>query len=515
MTFIERLRTHLERLPQPLAEPLVMAPYQAHLFRRLRELEQSDAAAAERLYLEMTEELETFVLRVRTGILQQGLVSPDSAADLDAMTLIALDGRLGLHEEGASRVVAAALRKLWGHPSRPKEPPVDVQRYAFETRLSRRREREMVLARAGRVFLALPGRDAVAWLLALEMAQAQSEEDPFRLSTSAATRILSSGEWFIPYSGSDPEGPPEPPAIYSSLVRLEALGVIQIKYDSYGGVPFAEGHSLTPEGRSVLHDLTREGESRWNPLAAACIAEERGLVLDELLPLALRFQRESAAEAAAREARLVTHEIRNALGPVQFALTRLLALVAETEAQRQLTRVEQGVTRLFRFVEDRLRMADAIDQSGESFMLDNAVRELLSRETPSEETVPELALAAGEAEVRGPRSSVVLALGELIRNAHLANGARVVHVRISTERRNGHVTLLVDDDGAGVPPGDRERIFQRGISLRGGSGEGLAIAKDVFERAIGGTIRCMESPLGGARIEMILPTVPAVPRIPR
>lgn len=77
------------------------------------------------------------------------------------------------------------------------------------------------------------------------------------------------------------------------------------------------------------------------------------------------------------------------------------------------------------------------------------------------------------------------------------------------------MTLVVDDDGTGVPPGDRERVFQRGVSLRGGSGEGLAIAKDVFERAMGGTIRCMESPLGGARFEMILPTSTPIPRTQR
>lgn len=511
MTFIERLRAHLDRLPEPLAEPLDLAPYRAHLLQRLQEMEQSDAERAERLYLEMAEELEPFVHRVRTGILEQGLVSTDGPVALEALTRVALDGRLGVQADVPSRVVDVALRKIWLDQMRRKEPPVDVRRYAFETRLSRRRDRELILTRAGRVFLSLPGRDAVAWLLALEMAQAQSEEDPFRLSMAAAERILSRGEWFISYSGgSGPEEPPEPPVIYPSLIRLDALGVIKIKYDTFGGVTYSEDHSLTPEGRAVLQDLTREGESRWAPLAAACVAEELGLVVDDLLPLALRLQRETAAEAAAREARLVTHEIRNALGPVRFALTRLLTLVADVEAQRQLTRVEEGVTRLFRFVDDRLRMAEAIDQSGESFALDKAVRDLLSLEAP-----PELALAAEDAEVRGPRSSVVLALAELVRNAHLANGARAVRILVSTERRNGHVTLLVDDDGAGVPPGDRERIFQRGVSLRGGSGEGLAIAKDVFERAMGGTIRCTESPLGGARIKMILPTVSPIPRIPR
>ena len=113
MTFLERLRDHLERLPEPVAQPLVLAPP---------------------------------------------------------------------HE-------------------REDEQRLDVKRYAFETRLSRRRDREMVLARAGRILLSLPGRDAVAWLLAMEMAQAQSDKDPFRLSVTAAREILSRGEWFIDHGG--------------------------------------------------------------------------------------------------------------------------------------------------------------------------------------------------------------------------------------------------------------------------------------------------------------------------
>jgi signal transduction histidine kinase len=506
MTLIERLRAHLERLPEPCAAPLEMAPYHAHLLRRLRELEDRDAGEARRLYGTHAARVERFVHHARAEICEQGLVPSDGSPEIETLTLLAMDRWLGLEGEVSSSVVDAAL---WGIVSGYRRangaPPVDVRRYAFEIRLSRRRDRDMALARAGRIFLTLPGRDAVAWLLALEMAQSQSDNDPFRLSMTAAKEILAAGSWFIHYAGaSPPEGPPDPPAIHQTVSRLEELGVINGKYEYY-----SEDHSVTPEGRAVLQDLTRDGESRWASLAAACIAEEQGMLIDELLPLALRLQRESAAEAGAREARLVAHEVRNALGPVQFALTRLVTLAVDAEAKRQLKRVEEGVMRLFHFVDDRLRMAEAIDQSDESFELDNAVRDLVSLEA-----APDLDLAAGSAKVRGPRASVVATLHELVRNAHHANGARPVRVHISTERRNGHVALVVDDDGKGVPSDDRDRIFARGVSLRGGSGEGLALAKDVFERAMRGTIRCVESPLGGARFEVILPTA-SIPRIPR
>ena len=68
--------------------------------------------------------------------------------------------------------------------------------------------------------------------------------------------------------------------------------------------------------------------------------------------------------------------------------------------------------------------------------------------------------------------------------------------------------LFVDDDGPGVPLEDRERIFQAYYSAKpGGTGLGLALVKQVIV-AHGGTIACLESPIGGARFEATLPLQP-------
>ncbi len=77
--------------------------------------------------------------------------------------------------------------------------------------------------------------------------------------------------------------------------------------------------------------------------------------------------------------------------------------------------------------------------------------------------------------------------------------------------RDGHVTLTVDDDGPGIPPADRDRVFERFVRLDegrdrdgGGSGLGLAIAREVA-RAHGGDVLLTVSPLGGLRAEVRLP----------
>jgi two-component system OmpR family sensor kinase len=75
----------------------------------------------------------------------------------------------------------------------------------------------------------------------------------------------------------------------------------------------------------------------------------------------------------------------------------------------------------------------------------------------------------------------------------------------------GRFRISVDDDGPGIAPAERERVFDRfhrSDSARdrasGGSGLGLAIARGIVT-AHGGEIRAEESPLGGARISFELP----------
>ena len=79
-------------------------------------------------------------------------------------------------------------------------------------------------------------------------------------------------------------------------------------------------------------------------------------------------------------------------------------------------------------------------------------------------------------------------------------------------RRAGWAYVRVADDGAGVAPGDRERIFRpgdRGSAPRGaGRGLGLAIARELAE-AHGGRLT-LDSVAGGAAFRLALPLREAV-----
>jgi signal transduction histidine kinase len=84
-------------------------------------------------------------------------------------------------------------------------------------------------------------------------------------------------------------------------------------------------------------------------------------------------------------------------------------------------------------------------------------------------------------------------------------------VELAAREVNGWATLTVDDDGDGITPDDRGRVFDRFVRLDdarsrdgGGAGLGLAIVRAVVE-AHGGDVTIEESPFGGARFEVRLP----------
>lgn len=78
-------------------------------------------------------------------------------------------------------------------------------------------------------------------------------------------------------------------------------------------------------------------------------------------------------------------------------------------------------------------------------------------------------------------------------------------VKITATMGENSVTIIVDDDGLGVPLDKREIIFQRGLradTLRSGQGLGLSIASEIVEQ-YDGDISIEDSPLGGAKVSVV------------
>ena len=98
-------------------------------------------------------------------------------------------------------------------------------------------------------------------------------------------------------------------------------------------------------------------------------------------------------------------------------------------------------------------------------------------------------------------------LGNLIENAAKYGGGSVF-VTIDAEPDAKQCVIWVEDDGAGIPPADRPRLFDRGTRLdtgKPGTGLGLAIVRDVAQ-IYGGDVTLEESEdLGGLMVMLSLP----------
>ena len=78
-------------------------------------------------------------------------------------------------------------------------------------------------------------------------------------------------------------------------------------------------------------------------------------------------------------------------------------------------------------------------------------------------------------------------------------------LRIGLDLQGSQAILCVEDDGPGIEPAEREKVFEPFVRLdpsrdraTGGCGLGLAIVRSIAQ-AMGGTVRCEASELGGAR----------------
>ncbi len=149
--------------------------------------------------------------------------------------------------------------------------------------------------------------------------------------------------------------------------------------------------------------------------------------------------------------------------------------------------------------------------------LDDLVIEEVRRVRGRGDDVAIDASAVGSAQVEGDPVLMAQVVRNLVSNA-VRHARSQVHV--SLREVGSTAELVVDDDGGGVPPEERERIFERFVRLDeararddGGSGLGLAIVAKIVH-SFGGTVAVAESPSGGARFTATLPLEVGTVRIP-
>jgi len=214
-------------------------------------------------------------------------------------------------------------------------------------------------------------------------------------------------------------------------------------------------------------------------------------------------------ESSVRQRQFVSdasHELRSPVAAIRAQLEVALRRGDEADWPQVARRVLDEDDRLEDAVSELLELARVEEATPEpvDVDLDDLVLEEANRVRP----VPIDTSRVSGGRVVGDRRQLQRLVRNLLDNA--SSHARG-QVAASVGTGDGSVWLVVDDDGPGIPPADRARVFDRFTRLDegrgragGGAGLGLAMVRSIAERH-GGAVAIDDAPIGGARLVVRLP----------
>ena len=217
----------------------------------------------------------------------------------------------------------------------------------------------------------------------------------------------------------------------------------------------------------------------------------------------------AALESARDFAAVASHELRTPLTAMRTNLEVLSTLELGDEQRAEVigdvirtqSRIEATLTALERLAQGELTTADDFVSFDITELLDRAAHD-------AERTYPDLRISL----VPSPAVLMVglpvglrLVIDNAIANAVKHGGA--TEVRLGVASSAAGVSVTVDDNGSGVPEGERHTVFERfsrgSTASRSGSGLGLALVAQQAELH-GGTASLATSGLGGAQLALNL-----------
>jgi two-component system, OmpR family, sensor histidine kinase SenX3 len=216
----------------------------------------------------------------------------------------------------------------------------------------------------------------------------------------------------------------------------------------------------------------------------------------------------------------ISHELRTPVGAIAI-LAETLTDETDPETAKRLTgRLEQESHRLAIMVDDllsltRIEAEDGVEYS--AVVVSDLFDTIVERSGSSAEIRGiSLSIVGGAGlSILGDRRQLVSALTNLVDNAMKYSGENSVVTldarRVQSEEARSLIELRVTDHGIGIPPRERERIFERFYRVdkarardTGGTGLGLAIVRHVAVNH-GGNVRVDSLEGIGSTFVLVIP----------
>lgn len=257
---------------------------------------------------------------------------------------------------------------------------------------------------------------------------------------------------------------------------------------------------LAKVAEALPDDLSLRGDETHGPAEVRAVARALNRTGSRLAGILRRAER-VAADAS--------HHLRTPLTGVRLRLEAIEDLSEQEVVVREAQAATQEVDRLTRRIEQVLELARA-DVAGAPATPQEVSRIVVDRVEAAAGMFDEQGVAL-ESDVE-PGLVVVAASGvvERVVDELLANALRYARTAVSiVVRSQPHgVSLVVEDDGPGIPPAERVSVFEpfvRGSRAKpGGSGLGLALVREAVT-GLGGSVTAAETNSGGLRVAVRLP----------
>ncbi|MFF3442559.1 ATP-binding protein [Streptosporangium sp. NPDC002721] len=292
------------------------------------------------------------------------------------------------------------------------------------------------------------------------------------------------------------------PADLAGRIDPEECGVQRSRpYEELGAHSIIVAPLCTP--RRVLGALTL---ARYET-SLAYDSADLSLVSDIASRAGLAVDNGDMFEEQRRFASSTSHELRTPLSGLRARLEEALLYPADVDPHETIREALAVTDRLETIVDDLLVLARL--RAGEPAAYEPIdVGALVVKEVAAMAGgVPVHVGASRDVNVPGNRIQLIRVIDNLLVNARRHADKKV---EVTVGRVDGSAVITVCDDGAGIAPQHRERVFERFVRLEegrrrepGGSGLGLAISRGIAH-AHSGTLTIEDSPRG-ARFVLRLP----------
>ena len=337
----------------------------------------------------------------------------------------------------------------------------------------------------------------------------------------------------------DPAAPSDEPQLAADALSVLHVGALVVDRAERVVVCNAAGRAMglvrgdelaLPQLRALVREARRSGAAAetevrllhgWLPREPTAVAA-RATPIDDGRHVILIVEDVTEARRVADMRRdflaNVSHELKTPVGALSLLAEAVLSASDDPEAVRRFAaRMQQESARLTSLIQDlidlsRVQIDAPLAASADKVHIAEVVADALDRsyETAAARRIELIADAEEDVAVRGDRTQLSAALGNLVENA-VNYSPDDTRVAVTVKNTGDLVEISVTDQGIGIPERDLERIFERFYRVdparsraTGGTGLGLSIVKHIAATH-GGEVAVWSSEGNGSTFTLKLP----------